>query len=195
MKFGILMLAAGAIGLTGCATKPRCEFMDGREVCASMGEAYKGAMAGGGNKDNVLAPVESRDPKAPAAPLNLQVGRHQLAGPVFVPPKPYRFWVAPWSDANGVLHSGEQMFFTTPGKWAYGPMNKNGAAGDLISPITPGDLGFKPLVVTPEQQRQRQQGRGRQEQRRNGITLPDKEISSMSNVDDKYGEPVGGPKK
>lgn len=192
MKYPLFALALAGLMLSGCAVKPRCELQDGREICAGMKDAYRGSVAGGGNKDNVLAPVESRDPKAPAAPLNLQAGRHQLAGPVFLPPKPYRFWVAPWTDANGLLHSGEQVFFTTPGKWSYGPMGKSGSLGDLMAPIHPRDLGFRPLVVTPEELKERKTRRNpRGDQRRNGVTLPDREISNMGNTSERYGEPVG----
>ena len=192
MKYPLFALAIAGLMLGGCAVKPRCELQDGREICAGMKDAYRGSVAGGGNKDNVLAPVESRDPKDPAAPLNLQAGRHQLAGPVFMPPKPYRFWVAPWTDANGLLHSGEQVFFTTPGKWTYGPMGKSGSLGDLMAPIRPQDLGFRPLVVTPEELKERKNKRTtRGDARRNGVTLPDREISNMGSTSSRYGEPVG----
>ncbi len=189
MKSNLWVAAIAATALSGCAVKQRCEFLDGREVCASMSEAYQATVRGGGGRDNVLAPVEKRDPKNGADPLNIQAGRHQLAGPVFLPPKPYRYWVAPWTDANGLLHSGEQVFFTTPGRWTYGEMGKNGAAGDLISPIKPSELGFKPILRKPKEATPRaSNGLGNsflrdRDQRRGGVTLPEREISKISSVE------------
>lgn len=65
--------------------------------------------------------------------------------PVFKQPRVHRAWVAPWTDANGRMHSGEYLYYTTPGEWNYGTLRQPGAAGAaMMGPVKPSQLGFRP---------------------------------------------------
>ncbi len=86
-------------------------------------------------------------------------GREALQGPVFIPAKPYRYWVAPWTDANGIAHSGEMQYFVVPGRFTYGTLDTPGAASGIIGPVSPEELGFIPVqpdadntTVSPDKQ-------------------------------------------
>lgn len=72
--------------------------------------------------------------------------------PVYSQPRVHRSWAAPWVDANGRLHSGEYVYFTTPGRWEYGTLRAPGAAGAaMMGPVKPGSLGFTPdFTKTPK---------------------------------------------
>lgn len=152
-----LVLLAPAIGATGCMSpKHKCPLGEGGYYCASMRETYEAARAGGGDAENVLAaPGMGAEGNAPGAGrLDIPSGRHHLAGPVYIPAKPFRLWVAPWTDANGLVHSGEYLYFATPARWSYGPLALPGAASGVMGPAAPENLGFNPVPVgtsTPQQ--------------------------------------------
>lgn len=82
------------------------------------------------NTDTALHPDEALRQLA-------RSGRHELAGPVYHPPKPYRIWVAPWKDANNVMHSGEMLYFVDGGERNYGMMGTPGSASGLLGPAMP----------------------------------------------------------
>lgn len=152
--------------MMGCASTPRCPLGATEGQCSSMMDTYYAARAGGGSRDTVFS---ERDPSAdttgPGFGLGgmdngnrqavtayahglerlASAGRHQLAGPVYTPAKPYKMWVAPWTDANGLVHSGENTYFVTPGYWSYGSLEIPGSAGGVLEPAVPTDLGFAPL--------------------------------------------------
>lgn len=168
MKKIILIAIAATLG-AGCAAKPRaCTPGVLTQGCTSMAETYQAALGGGGDRGSLFPGAEDlKDGKkgTPASPLNLQAGRHQLAGPVFNPPKPFRLGIAPWTDANGILHSGEYIYFTTPGRWSYGPMALPGSASGVLSPIRPDQLGFEVRnSVDPENDARE----------RNGVLMPER---------------------
>lgn len=80
-----------------------------------------------------------------------------VGGPVYVPPTPWRAWLAPWSDGRGRLVSGDYVWFVTPGHWHYlgRDLPADAAAGDApttvdttIAPVAPDDLGFAPGETT-----------------------------------------------
>ena len=152
-----LALLVAAASLVGCATTPRCPNGVNDIYCSSMKDTYAAARAGEGNVDNVLGNHQGdASGKDNAGRLDLPSGRHNLAGPVYQQAKPFRLWVAPWTDANGLVHSGEYLYFTTPGRWNYGPLDMPGSAAGLLGPAMPDDLGFTP--ATGQQGTQR--GRG-----------------------------------
>ena len=168
IKVKILTLIVAASALSACASnnKKVCAPGEISPGCASMGETYDAAIGGGGSKGNVFdnsAHIDGK--KVVSNPLNMQSGQHQVAGPVFHPPKPYRVGIAPWTDANGLMHSGEYVYFTTPGRWSYGPMQLPGSAAGLIAPIKPDDLGFSVRDSMDPNQPNRQS---------DGVVMPDR---------------------
>lgn len=163
------------LGLTGavaaCGSVPqRCPLTNRDGTCASMQETYEIARDQSGNSsgesvfdvygsgdkdgDETFGKRSEGAPSALGNPqsqkktgmLEIDMGRHHLAGPVYTPPRPYRIWVAPWTDSNGIVHSGEHLFFAKPGHWNYGPMGMPGVAAGLLRPAVPDDYGFDPLV-------------------------------------------------
>jgi len=83
-------------------------------------------------------------------------------GPVFVPPKPHRIWLAHWKGGNGELNSGNYTYLTTPGYYLYmgdkylalpyGVASDGAAAAETFngipratfSPVRPTNYGFEP---------------------------------------------------
>lgn len=72
--------------------------------------------------------------------------------PVFEQPRVYRVWIPPYVDAEGNLRSGEYSYFSTPGRWNYGTMKKEGAGSSVMEPTKPNSLGFTPEVVERKNQ-------------------------------------------
>lgn len=164
------------ITLTGCAATAQrmdCPLGASGEQCASMQEVHAAAVANGGDGYSVFGSQERRKAKSGRAvmgiglpgapsqqapsneysttlPSHIPSGKHQLAGPVYHPAKPHKIWVAPWTDANGIVHSGESLFFVTPGYWNYGPMSLPGAASGVLGPARPDALGFNPVEAQPQ---------------------------------------------
>jgi hypothetical protein len=82
------------------------------------------------------------------------------SGPVFVPPRPHRIWLAHWKGEAGELNSGNYTYLTTPGYYHYmgekylalpygvesGQSAQaetfNGIPRATFSPVRPDDLGF-----------------------------------------------------
>lgn len=76
--------------------------------------------------------------------------------PVYTPEKVHRIFRGPWKDDFNILHSGEHLFYRTPGYWTFGNMNEPGSASGLITPVYPEDLGFTGKVdpsAEPDQKR------------------------------------------
>lgn len=173
-KIGIVGLTAT---LAACAgVEQRCPLTNKDGACASMQETYEiardhGGMVGGESvfdqsRDELFVKTGGQNPSAlgveqgSTSNLEIDMGRHHLAGPVYTPPRPYRVWIAPWTDANGLVHSGEHIFFVKPGNWNYGPLGAPGAAAGLLGPALPEDYGFEMIepgqgddeFVRPDQQ-------------------------------------------
>lgn len=62
--------------------------------------------------------------------------------PVYTPEQVHRLFRGPWMDDYEILHSGEHLFYKTPGAWNYGNMSDPGSASGLVKPVYPEDLGF-----------------------------------------------------
>lgn len=90
---------------------------------------------------------------------SLVFGGPQSEAPVYQPPRPWRVWLGPWVDSTGDLHSGEYVWFTSPGHWFYdsriwplatGKGQGGARVGDhyvsdgVLSPVPPTELGFRP---------------------------------------------------
>lgn len=148
-----LILLAGAATLAGCTSIGyRCP-LDATEkpeyptACSSMHDAMAGAKRGTGSKTSVLMdekgrliPPELLKAQGNSAPVfaGHEPYRQKSGDPVFVPPKKYEVWTRAAVDANGNLHDGHHAWFTTPGRWAYGTVDKPGAVGqNILSPARP----------------------------------------------------------
>lgn len=148
--------------LQACASSSTsCPLNNEDGYCASVEEVYSAAQTRAGNDENVMAngragggvhggPVANGETIAAAHPLFDPGPGLGLAGPIYMPAQPRRLWVAPWTDANGVMHSGEYLYFLKPGHWRYGPLRAPGAASGVLGPVAPSDLGFTPGAPDPD---------------------------------------------
>src|SRR5699024_3965081 len=150
------VVLGAAAALSACAsTNTSCPLNNESGYCASVGQVHDAAVAGGGDAENVMAGSAhgeqnvTQSAKADGNPLFSPGPGHGLSGPIFKPATPRRLWVAPWTDANGTLHSGEYLYFLSPGHWRYGPLKAPGAASGVMGPVAPQDLGFTPGSGTP----------------------------------------------
>lgn len=148
------------LGVSGCASdSTSCALNNTEGYCASVGETYKASKAHAGSKENVFGNGSHRrfkkgggGQRGGARPTRQKAGGGVyepgpgagLSGPIYRPAQPRRLWVAPWTDANGVVHSGEYLYFLRPGNWRYGPLRAQGSASGVMGPVAPSDLGFKP---------------------------------------------------
>lgn len=147
-----LLVLAGAATLAGCSSIGyRCP-LDATEkpeyptACSSMQEAMSGAKRGTGGKTSVLMDDKGRlippellkaQGKAPVFAGN-EPYRQKSGDPVFIQPKKFQAWTRATVDANGNLHDGHHAWFTTPGRWAYGTVDKPGVVGaNTLSPSRP----------------------------------------------------------
>ena len=93
--------------------------------------------------------------------VSIGAGQPQVAAPVYQPPQPWRVWLGPWVGSNGDLHSGEYVWFTTPGHWFYDgkvwPLTTGSGEGGVhigdryvsdgvLAPVPPTNLGFTPSL-------------------------------------------------
>ncbi|MHB1666127.1 TraV family lipoprotein [Thiomonas sp.] len=140
-----------AVALSGCATTPHSCPLDHGLGCHSQMQAYQAALHGGGNQQSVFGAPSVRPGVPVAAPSGAILGTpggYPQAGaggtPVWTPGQVYRAWTAPWTDAEGYLHSGGYVYFNTPGHWSYGSLTASGPAAGVLHPIKPSALGFTP---------------------------------------------------
>ncbi|QHS09119.1 TraV family lipoprotein [Sinimarinibacterium sp. NLF-5-8] len=70
-------------------------------------------------------------PQAVSA-LHSEPGQQHFAGLVYTPPKPYRVGIAPWTDDQNILHSGEFIYFTSKGKWSQPHIPIPGSASAVL---------------------------------------------------------------
>ncbi len=150
-----LLLASllAALALSACSSIGyRCP-LDGSEdsdsptACSGMQDAMAGSRKGTGGKTSVLmddkgrlVPRELLENK-PAKPLAGQAGepyRSKSGEPVFHQPKVFQVWTGAFVDAEGNLHDGHTSWFSTPGRWAYGTVDRPGEVGsNTMRPALP----------------------------------------------------------
>jgi hypothetical protein len=142
----------GTLGLSACTTVGyRCPLEhDGKAehptACASMQDAMAGAKKGTGGRTSVLmddkgrlVPRELLENKV-AQPLtaNAEPYRAKSGEPVFHQPKVFQVWTGAFVDADGNLHDGHTSWFSTPGRWAYGTVDRPGDVGsNTMRPALP----------------------------------------------------------
>lgn len=63
--------------------------------------------------------------------------------PVYTPESVHKLYRGPWRDDLDLLHSGEMLFYKTPGHWNFGTLKTPGSASGLLKPVLPDELGFK----------------------------------------------------
>jgi hypothetical protein len=154
--FRLPLLAAvllSTAGLSACISPGyRCPLEADKDIefptaCANMKDAMAGARAGTGGQTSVLmddkgrlVPREMLDRKV-AKPLAAQGTEpyHEKSGdPQFYQPKKFEVWTRAFVDANGNLHDGTTSWFTTPGRWAYGTVDRPGDVGaNTMRPAMP----------------------------------------------------------
>lgn len=169
-------ILAGLAALSACSSIGyRCpldptDSPDEVTACASMSDAMAGAKRGTGNKTSVLMDEKGRliPPellsKTPVRPLPDQAKgpfREKTGSPAFIQPKVFQVYTESFQDANGNLHDGHHSYFSTPGRWAYGTMDRSTNVGaNMMGPTRPSDrpegriLAVDPrtgLAVNPQQ--------------------------------------------
>lgn len=177
----------GIVTLQGCATPHACPLTNEDGYCADMSTTYGAAVANAGDNENALAgsgleakqesgsistneddymfahnsaPVTKTAAVQPPSGLKYaptQIGYEDR--PIYAPARPARIWVAPWRDDNNILHYNEYIAATREGGWHYGELRNEGAASDLLAPLDPNNLGFKPLP--PEVNKEDETGKKR----------------------------------
>lgn len=158
IPFTRLALAVPMLALAACSTPGyQCPLVAqdaGR--CSSLEQAYQQSLKANPHtaQQSVFLARNARDVMATQAPESFQgYPQPQERGmPVFREPQVHRVWGAPWTDANGILHGGEYLYFVTPGRWNYGSMQDPGQASGMFQPVKPGKYGFEPIVARPKVQ-------------------------------------------
>lgn len=159
MKHVATVAVLTAALLQGCAIgkhEHECPLDEtGTGNCSSMQATYAASLAP--VRTNSISLFDSKDAgaQAPVAgkPVAAALGVYPApdkAMPVFQQPKVFRPWLAPYVDADGVLHAGEYAYFNTPGQWNYGELRKPGAGGAVMGPAKPWDTGFVPRDAEKE---------------------------------------------
>jgi len=140
------------LGLSACSTVGyRCP-LDAKDkseyptACSSMQDALAGAKKGTGGKTSVLmddkgrlVPRELLENKV-ATPLTGQAEpyRGKSGDPVFHQPKVFQVLTGAFVDAEGNLHDSHTAWFATPGRWAYGTVDRPGEVGaNIMRPALP----------------------------------------------------------
>ena len=135
-----LVLAA----LAGCATVgPQCPLQKG-PGCQSVTQVYQDAREANPDLSGQWLPkVPAQSAGAVGPDWSAPAGYAepgQVGEPIFREPRVYRVWIAPFVDANGNMHSGQYVYFSTPGEWSYGALHDTGAASPgLYGPLPPGE--------------------------------------------------------
>lgn len=159
------IVIATTLVLAGCASPHRCPMEEemGITGCHSMEETYDAASGddggdlsvwqrGGNGKDNEdrdededeLVPEKIAQATTPIHPFERK--------PVWTPARVYRALIAPWKTGEGenaIMHGGELVYFTVPGRWSYGTLDAPGSVNAVSGPLEPDDLGFDPKKSAP----------------------------------------------
>jgi len=145
----ILALLVPMVLLAGCADPPhRCPLKKG-PGCEAVSQIYVDAREANPNQNGQWLPktptsVVGRAPSWSAS--SGFYGPGQVGMPVFKEPRVYRAWIAPYIDSSGNMHSGQYVYFSTPGEWSYGSLTRSGEASPgLYGPIPPQDSFFRSL--------------------------------------------------
>lgn len=144
-----LFVVAAALALSACASnKPYSCSLNDQAHCRNMQEVYDAARKASRNdaRQNVVGgrTIEYPLPVTHNTDRYAEPGEH--GQPVFRQPRVYRVWLAPYVDADGNLRSGEYVYFSTPGEWAYGTTRDSGVAGAaMFGPQRPENIGFTPV--------------------------------------------------
>jgi hypothetical protein len=167
LRFPVLAaVLLGTIGLSACSSIGyRCPLETDKDAefptaCSNMKDAMAGARAGSGGHTSVLmddkgrlVPREMLDHKV-AKPLAAQSTEpyHEKSGdPQFSQPKKFEVWTRAFVDANGNLHDGNTSWFTTPGRWAYGTVDRPGDVGaNTMRPAMPDTRPAGRIVKTDQ---------------------------------------------
>lgn len=137
--------------LAGCAsTINTCE--DPNSGCASLEDTYQAALQDDGRAENVnllqrgrqTAQVADARPHDGESLFRTDFAAEPRGTPIYSPPVPHKLWVAPWRDANNVLHGGEYVYYLTPGYFTTGTLTAPGQGAEVLGPLKPEDLGFTP---------------------------------------------------
>lgn len=160
--FGLFYLSV----LSGCSLTPESQSCPideyGYPKCASTEEVFDNAMKEKGDHLSVLEKESTtREREAIASRERAAIENNKINSsnnqpvkqnlqysgttehpykekPVYSPEKVHRIWFSPWKDEKNNLHSSENIYFTTPGYWNYGGLNKNGVAGGaILRPLEP----------------------------------------------------------
>lgn len=111
------------------------------DVVSRSRELYKKANPYGSHYQNHSAPSVTS-----GIPHKSHIEHPYQSKPVYVPEQVHRAWFSPWeNNKTKNLHSAEQVYFTTPGYWNFGTLNKTGSLGNaMLEPLAPDELGFSP---------------------------------------------------
>lgn len=157
-------MLAGVIALAGCSTTGyQCPVP---RACSPVHVTYQEARHDTSWSGWKVKPLpehgskDTADPEGHSAGSAGRSGATETVRPIYVPPHPWRAWLAPWSDGSGRLVSGSYVWFTTPGHWRYlgrdwpatpiATQTRSSAQG-ILAPVYPNALGFVPgKAAAPE---------------------------------------------
>lgn len=152
--------------LSGCATPHRCPMEEemGITGCHSMESTYDAAsddqggdlsvwQRGGGKKNDADDNSAETDDLVPEQLTKATTAVHPYdRKPVWTPARVYRALIAPWKTGEGenaIMHGGELVYFTVPGRWGYGTLDSPGVISEATGPLEPDDLGFDSKRAAP----------------------------------------------
>lgn len=147
----LLISVVALTALSACSTPGyQCALTDKSGTCSSMSEAYSAAIkAKSGVKAETVFTAAAMSAPTSAAPMASGFQPYPQAAergnPVYEQAGVHRVWTSPWTDADGILHGGEYLYFTTPGHWRYGELTAPGQASGIFAPVKPGAYGFDPV--------------------------------------------------
>lgn len=143
---GLVAIALPVL-LAACAAPYSCQL--GNE-CVNVSESYDAIRGGEGDSQGAIKTGDrkrientrlGKGAKNSSNSAGVSQAFRPYAGgqlddkPVYIPPRPIRIWIAPWTNhkldkkGDGYLMSGQFMYVTVGGKWNYGEMAERGQAG------------------------------------------------------------------
>ncbi|MHB0929170.1 MAG: TraV family lipoprotein [Candidatus Nanopelagicales bacterium] len=147
---GKLVLSGLLVAMLSACSTPgyQCKLTDKSGACASLSDAYSAAIHAKSeqNSETVFsagpAHASVKQPRPVIGSLQPYPQAAERGNPVYEQADVHRVWTSPWTDANGLLHGGEYLYFTTPGHWRYGELTAPGQASGIFTPLKPGAYGF-----------------------------------------------------